>query len=214
MLTILLADDHAIVRAGLRMLIDSQPDLTVVAEAGDGEEAVALARQHQPALAVLDVEMPGLSGAEAARRILADSPHTRVVMLSMYASTEHVRQALEAGARGYVLKEAAAHDLLDAVRQVHQGPRYFSPAILELIVGEFIEIRAAAHDAIARLSSREREVLRLVVAGKSSREIAELIHLSPKTVETYRYRLMEKLGMHDLPSLIRFAITHKLIAES
>jgi DNA-binding NarL/FixJ family response regulator len=205
---VLLADDHAILRDGLRALLHSTEDIRVVAEAADGREALRLALDFDPHVAIMDIAMPELNGIEAVRLLREKRPATRVVMLSMHSSAEHVHRALAAGAAGFLLKEAAGGELVTAVRAVHAGNRYLSRAI-----AEFAQGRLAPGDSLTpleSLSGRERQVLQLVVEGKSSAEIARIVHLSPKSVETYRSRLMKKLGVTDVPALVKFAIQHGL----
>lgn len=211
-ITIFLADDHAVVRDGLRLLLESQPRFQVVGTAADGREAVRQIAHLQPRLALLDIAMPELNGIEATRQVAEQSPTTRVIILSMHATSEHVIQALKAGARGYLVKEAAGAELVRAIREVHAGRRYVSQRILDLVL-EYCLAQSEGLTAVsplARLSSREREVLQLVAEGKSSADIARILPLSPKTVDTYRSRLMTKLGVRDLPGLVKFAIQHGL----
>jgi len=212
-LRILLADDHAVVRDGLRMVLEAQGDIEVVGEAADGRQAVELARRLQPQVAVLDIAMPELNGIEAARQIVEASPATRVVILSMHAGREHIWRALQAGALGYVLKDTAGVEVAQAVRAAHAGQRYLSRRIADVVLEEYVEMRqeAQAGSPLARLSGREREVLQLVVEGRSSAEIAQALALSVKTVETYRSRIMAKLGVKDLPGLVKFAIRQGVI---
>jgi len=209
---VLIADDHTIVREGLSRILEDEDDLEVVGQAENGREAVRLAAERDPDVVVMDIAMPELNGAEATRQILDTTPEVVVVILSMHATSEYVYRALEAGAKGFVVKEAAGEEVVDAVRAVRVGRRYFSQKVQELMVQGYIDRRLAECDEgpLGRLSPRERQVLQLVVEGKSSKEIARSIHLSPKTVETYRSRLMDKLGLHDIPSLVKFAIEHGL----
>jgi DNA-binding NarL/FixJ family response regulator len=206
---VLLADDHAIVRDGLRALLEPQADFEVVAAAADGREAVRLAARLHPDVAVMDIAMPGLNGLEATEQIADHTPATQVIILSMHAAPEHIFRALRAGARGYVLKDAAGAELFDALRAVHAGRRYLSHAISEAVIDDYLSQRRRAHPLEA-LSAREREVLQLTAEGRSTAEIARLLALSPRTVETYRSRLMQKLGLADLPALVKFAIQHGL----
>lgn len=213
-ITIFLADDHAVVRDGLRALLEVQPDLQVIGDAANGREAVRQASQLCPDIVLIDIAMPQLNGIEAARQIRQVCPQTHVIMLSMYATTEHIFQALQAGARGYLLKEAAGSEVIKAVRTVHAGQRYLSPQISDIVVDTYVRQREASadQDPLAQLSSREREILQLIVEGKSGVEIAGILGLSPGTIDTYRSRLMQKLGLNDLPGLIKFAIVHGLIS--
>lgn len=201
-LRVLIADDHEMTRRGLRLVLEAA-GMAVVAEAADGREAVRKALEARPDVAVMDLSMPGLNGVDAAARLGARAPGVRIVILSMHASSEHVHRALEAGVIGYVLKESAAAEAVAAVRAASLGRRYLSPALEAVGV-------ATAEGPITRLSRREREVLQLVVEGHTSAEIAALVHLSPKTVETYRARIMQKLDVEDLPALVKFAIAHGL----
>jgi DNA-binding NarL/FixJ family response regulator len=200
---LVLADDHALLREGLKALLAANGDIRIVGEAGDGREAVRLAQALKPDLLVMDISMPDLNGVEAVRLVREKSPQTKIIMLSMHSTAEHVYRALEAGASAYVLKESAAAQLLTAINTVYAGGRYLSPAIGALPP----EGSASPLDS---LSARERQVLQLVAEGRSSAEIGSLIHLSPKTVETYRSRLMKKLGLADVPALVKFALLHGL----
>lgn len=205
---ILLADDHAVVRDGLRLLLEAQADLSVVGVANHGREAVSLAWQVRPDVVVMDIAMPELNGLEATQQIRDALPQTRVIILSMHATSEHIFRALRAGARGYLLKDVAGAEVVAAVRAVWAGERYLSQKISETVIDDYMRQSPAAPDPLDRLSAREREVLQLVVEGLSSAEVAARLSLSPKTVDTYRSRLMQKLGVSDLPALIRFAIKH------
>jgi len=203
---IILADDHAVMREGLAALLASA-GIDVIGAVSNGREAVRLARELAPEVVLMDISMPDLNGIEAAHQIRVRAPSVRIVMLSMHANREHVHQALAAGAEGYVLKEAAATEVVTAVRAVAAGRRYLSPAIESAMLEAG---GAAARGPLASLSTRERQVLQLVVEGKSSAEIARIVHLSPKTVETYRSRLMKKLGVADVTALVKFAVQHGL----
>ena len=204
-ITVLLADDHGVLRDGVRRLLEATGDIRVVAVADNGREALEKATEVRPDVALLDISMPGLSGIEATRAIMARSPKTAVVILSMHSSTELVQEALRAGARGYLLKESAGEEVVKAVRAVAAGRRFLGPGITELVIEGCIHGRVAT---AAHLTARERDVLRLVVEGKSNIESAAALGLSPRSVETYRLRLMQKLGLSDLPSLVKFAIRH------
>ena len=209
---VFLADDHAVVREGLRLLIETHKDITVVGEAADGRETVGLVKQLRPDVVVMDITMPKLNGIDAACQIKHSCPSTQIVILSMHASTEHISQALRSGARGYLLKEAAGKEVVQAIRAVHSGKQYLSGNITEAVIDDYIRKFESRSEIspVECLSSREREVLQLVVEGKSNPEIAHLLTLSVKTVETYRSRLMEKLNISDLPSLVKFAIQYGL----
>jgi DNA-binding NarL/FixJ family response regulator len=211
-ITILLADDHAVVRDVLKALLRQHQDLLVVGEADTGTAAVRQVREIQPDVVVMDITMPEMNGIEATAEIRRTSPATHVVMLSVHATSEHVFRALKAGATGYVLKESAGQEVVEAVRAVHAGRRHLSLPVQHLVEGGAVgDTAGGARDdrsPIERLSAREREVLQFVVEGWSSVDIGARLSLSPKTVETYRSRVMTKLGIHDLPGLVRFAITH------
>lgn len=208
-ITILIADDHAVVRDGLRLLLDNQPDMRVAGEVADGREAVAAALQLKPDVVIMDLAMPLLNGADATAQLLEKCETTRVVMLSMHSTVEHVFRALQAGATGYLRKESAGSEVVNAVRAVHAGRRYLSQKITESVVDDYIQKRCI-ESPLDSLSLREREILQLVVEGTPGVEIARLLHLSPKTVDTYRSRMMHKLGIGDLPSLVKFAVQHGL----
>jgi DNA-binding NarL/FixJ family response regulator len=211
-ITVFLADDHAVVRDGLRVLLEAQSDITVIGDAADGREAVSRVARLRPDVVVIDVAMPELNGIEAAREIGEVCPSTQIIILSMHSTTEHIFRALQAGACGYLLKESAGIEVVNAVRAVHAGHRYLSQKISDKLVDDYVRQRQAAEakSPLGRLSPREREVLQLVVEGKTSAEIADVLSLSVKTVETYRSRLMHKLGISDLPALVKFAIQHGL----
>jgi DNA-binding NarL/FixJ family response regulator len=208
-IAVLLADDHAIVRDGLKTLLEVQADLRVVGTAANGRDAVAAAAQLKPDVVVMDISMPDMNGIEAARRIRAAREQTRVVMLSMHGNAEHVYRALEAGATGYLLKESAGSELVTAIRAVHAGRRYLTEKVNELVIAGYLGERRAA-SPLESLSKRERDILQHIVDGKNNRETAELLHISIKTVETYRSRMMHKLGIKDVTELVKFAIGHGL----
>lgn len=211
MIKVFLADDHAVLRDGLRYILETQNDITVVGDAADGRTAVQQVKQLHPDVVVMDISMPGLNGIEATQHIHTDFPSAQVVILSIHATSEHIFRALQAGAWGYVLKESVGQEVVEAVRTVHAGRHYLSAKITETVVKDYIQSHTTeTKSPLERLSQREREVLQLVAEGKSSSEIAEIIYLSPKTVETYRSRIMQKLGIKDLPALVKFAIQHGL----
>jgi DNA-binding NarL/FixJ family response regulator len=205
MIRVILVDDHALVREGVSRLLGEEPDIRVVGAFADGHAAVRFAAREEPDVAILDISMPGASGIDVARRLRAVSPRTRLLMLSMHAKVEYVQQALWAGANGYLLKESAGHHVASAVRVVHSGQRY---------LGSGVPLRALApasrEDPLERLSAREIEVLKLVVEGNTSMEVATQLGLSPKSIDTYRSRLMSKLDVDDLPALVKFAIRRGL----
>jgi DNA-binding NarL/FixJ family response regulator len=208
-ITVLIADDHAVIRDGLRLLLEGQADLRVVGQVADGREAVREALRLQPDVVIMDLAMPLLNGIDATTLILEKCEATRVVILSMHSTVEHVYRALQAGATGYLRKESAGSEVVDAVRAVHAGRRYLSQKITETVVDEYIRKRAV-ESPLESLSMREREILQLIVEGHSGVDIARLLSLSPKTVDTYRSRMMAKLGVADLASLVKFAIQHGL----
>jgi DNA-binding NarL/FixJ family response regulator len=205
---VLLADDHAVVRDGLKVLLQQGGGISVVGEAADGREALRQALDLRPDVVIMDIAMRELNGIEAAREMRDKCPAIRVIMLSMHSSAEHVFRAIEAGAVGFILKESAGEEVAAAVRAAHAGQSYFSRAVTALMPSALA--RAGRSSPLDSLSARERQVLQLVVEGHSSAEIGARIHLSPKTVETYRVRLMHKLGVCDVPGLVKFAIAHGL----
>jgi len=209
-ITVFLADDHAVVRDGLRVLLEAQHRIKVIGDAANGRDAVRRVTRLRPDVAIIDIAMPELNGIEATCQIRQLCPDTQVVILSVHSTTEHIFRALQAGARGYLLKESAGAEVAKAVLAVCEGQRYLSTQISDRVVDEFVRQRELNRDRspLARLSPREREVLQLVVEGKSSAEIANILSLSPKTVETYRSRLMHKLDINDLPNLVKFAVQH------
>jgi DNA-binding NarL/FixJ family response regulator len=205
---ILLADDHAVVRQGFKMILDAQPDMEIVGEAGNGREAVDLAEQLRPDVVVMDVAMPELNGIEATRRLASSVPHARVVALSMHKDSVYVREILRAGARGYLLKDSGAADLVAAIHAVASGESYLSPAVSNAVLDDY---RRHVTNPIDLLTSREREVLQLLAEGKTNKEIAGLLNLSVYTVEAHRGRIMEKLNLHSINDLVRFAVRNGLI---
>lgn len=211
---ILLVDDHAVLRAGLRLLLDVEPDLCVVGEAGDGKAALALAVRLVPDLILLDLTMPGLGGLAAISALRKAAPAARILILTMHDDESYLRQALRDGASGYVLKKAADSELLSAVRAVMRGEIYVHPALTRALLDDLLPASARPTDPWAALSEREREVLILVARGHTSAEIAERLALSPKTVETYRLRGMEKLELRSRAALVQFVLAHNLFADS
>ena len=205
---VFLADDHTVIRDGLRLLLEAQADITVVGEAADGRETLRQVKRLRPDVVIMDITMPDLNGIEATQQIRGSCPATRVVILSMHANKEHISRALQAGADGFVVKESAGKEVVEAVISVHSGHPYLSRRISETLIEDYVYRRKAAQDKspLESLSPREREILQLVVEGKTSAEIGEILYLSPKTVETYRSRLMEKLSVKNLPDLVKFAI--------
>jgi DNA-binding NarL/FixJ family response regulator len=205
---ILLADDHAVVRQGFQMILAGQPDMEIVGEAGNGREAVELAAKLKPDVVVMDVAMPELNGIEATRRIAESAPHTRVLALSMHKDSVYVREILRAGARGYLLKDSVAADLVSAVRAVAAGEGYLSPAVSDAVLDDY---RRHVTNPIDLLTSREREVLQMLAEGKTNKEIAAILNLSVYTVDAHRGRIMEKLNLHSINELVRFAVRNGLI---
>lgn len=206
---ILLADDHTVVRKGIRMILSAQPDLEVVAEAKNGLEAVSEAERTQPDLVIMDVNMEGLNGIDGARRIAEMSPRIRVLALSMHRDAVYVREMLRAGAKGYLVKDADDDALLDAVRAVARGEAYLSPSVADAVLTDY---RKHVTNPLDLLTPREREVLQLIAEGKTNKEIANQISLSVYTVEAHRSRLMEKLNLHSTGDLVRFAIRNGFIS--
>jgi two-component system response regulator NreC len=211
-LRILLADDHTLVRQGLRKVLEERPDWQVVAEAGNGRDAVRLAEEHRPDVAVVDVAMPLLNGIEATRQIARRAPQTRILVLSMYSDEAYVTQILKAGAIGYLLKDSADVDLLQAVQCVAQGKSFFSPAVGRLMADDYARQRGdAAVDRYESLSDREREIFQLVAEGKTNKEIASLLFISISTVETHRARIMEKLDLHSAAEIVLYAVRRGVV---
>jgi two-component system response regulator NreC len=215
---VLLADDHTIVREGVRLCLEAMGDIAVVAEAQDGQEAVQLANQLRPDVAVVDLTMPRLNGVEAIRQIKRDLPSTEVVVLSVHDSEAYVVQALRAGAAGYVLKRNAATELAAAIRAAHEGQAYLHPSIARRVIDDYLSRIHASDDAVSepheRLTPREREVLQLCAEGHSTRAIAGLLSLSTKTVEHHRASIMTKLGLHGQTELVKYAIRAGLVESS
>lgn len=211
---ILLADDHTLVRAGLRLLIEREPDMVVAAEAGDGKQAIQLASELAPEVAVIDVAMPGLNGIEAASKILRLSPETAIAMLSMHSDEGYVLRCLGAGARGYVLKDSAESDLIAAIRAVAGGRAFFSPKVSRLLKEDhIIRLRAqSGTDTLETLTPREREILQLIGEGNSNKDVANRLNLSLYTVETHRGNILGKLNLHGTADLILYAVRRGLVA--
>lgn len=210
---VLLVDDHAVLRAGLRALIASEPDMEVVGEASDGIEAVDKAAELKPDVVVMDISMPRLSGLEATKRILSAKPSTKIVVLTMHSEDQYLVQIIQAGASGYVLKRSADTELMEAIRTVHQGQAFLYPSATKLLVEEYLDRVRNGQDkeGDAELTDREREVLRLTAEGFSNQEIADKLIISPKTVDTYRARVMDKLDIHHRSELVRYALKKGLL---
>ncbi len=211
---VLLAEDHHLVRDGLRLLMEGQPDMEVVAEAASGSQAVALARQLRPDVVVMDITMPDMDGLAATRVIRSDVPEAQVLILSMHASDVYFFQALDAGAAGYVVKKAASDELLDAVRVVANGDAYFHPSVARKLL-QIYRHRASADSpeppGYASLTAREREVMMLLIQGYTNQEVAERLAISPSTVQAHRTRVLEKLNLRSVVDLVRYAIRHGLM---
>ena len=208
MIRVLLADDHAMVRKGFRLILEAQPDMEIAGEAGNGREAVELAEKLHPDVVVMDVAMPELNGIEATRRLASSSPHTRVLALSMHKDSVYVREILRAGARGYLLKDSIDTDLINAVRAVAKGDGYISPGVSDAVLSDY---RRHVTDPLDLLTSREREVLQMIAESKTNKEIAVALNLSVYTVEAHRGKIMEKLNLHSTGELVRFAVRHGLV---
>lgn len=210
---ILLADDHTVMRAGLRLLLERQPDMVVVAEAEDGRQAVELAASHTPDVVVLDIGMPLLNGIEATRQIVEKLPKTSVVILSMHSDESYVMRSLKAGAKAYLLKDSAEADLIRAIRAVRDGKSFFSPAVSKLLLEDYIRQlqERGEEDSYELLTTREREILQLLAEGKSNKDVANLLNLSLYTVETHRAHILQKLGLHTVPDLILYAVRKGII---
>ena len=211
---VLLADDHQMMRTGLRLVLEQQPDMSVIAEADDGRQAVSLAKSLKPEVVVMDIGMPNLNGIEAARQIKDVAPDAAVIMLSMHSDESYVLRALGAGARAYLLKDSAAEDLVRAIRAVGEGKSFFSPAVSKVLLEDYVRKlkRTGGEDSYDLLSPREREILQLVAEGKSNKEVASLLNLSVYTVETHRARIMQKLNLKGVPELILYAVRKGIIS--
>ena len=211
---ILLADDHNVMRGGLRVLLERQPGFKVVSEASDGRQAVEQAEATKPDIIVLDIAMPNLSGIEAAQRISTLLPHTRIIILSMHSDESYVLRALKAGAKGYLLKDSAENDLIEAIKAVDEGKAFFSPEISNIMVEDYVREmkRRGAEDSYELLTPREREILQMLAEGKSNKHIATVLDLSLYTVETHRRNLQDKLNLHSFAELILYAVRKGIIS--
>jgi two-component system response regulator NreC len=211
---ILLADDHTVMRNGLRLLLERQPGLEVVGEAADGREAVELAASAKPDVVVMDIAMPHLNGVEATRQIVNRSPHTAVAILSMHSDESYVIRSLKAGARAYLLKDSAEADLIAAIQAITRGKSFFSPAVSRLLKEDYMHqlAEAGAEDSYELLTTREREVLQLVAEGNSNKDVANMLNLSLYTVETHRTHILQKLNLHSVPELILYAVRKGIIS--
>jgi len=211
-LRIVLADDHALVRAGLRKLLESLPDIEVVGEAEDGRAALALVASHKPDLVLMDIAMPGLNGIEAAARLSREHPQVRALILSMHQNEDYVRQALRAGAAGYLLKDAAPVELELAIKAVLRGETYLSPAVSKGVMSDYVQRLRGEDTPGEALTPRQREILQLIAEGHTTKEIARRLNISVKTVETHRTQLMKQLDLHDVAGLVRYALRTGLIS--
>ena len=211
---VLVADDHAIIREGLRVMLGNQPDMEVVAVATNGREAIRLVDEHEPNVAVVDISMPELNGIESIQQMMPRHPHLQVVVLSIHETKPYVYRALKAGARGYLVKETAGVEVVDAVRAVYRGERYLSQSIADLLTNASFQNLETPIEVspLEKLSPLEREIVQLVAEGKTSQQIAKKLSISPKTVDTYRSRLMHKIGVQDLAGLVKFAIQQGVIS--
>jgi two-component system, NarL family, response regulator NreC len=211
---IVLADDHTVVRKGLRLLLESVPQFQVVADAADGRRAVALVEEHRPDVVVMDIAMPILNGIEAARQISIKAPQTAIVFLSMHSDEAYVIKALKAGARAYLLKDSAENDLINAVKAVSEGKSFFSPAVSKMLAEDYMrQMREhGVDDSFDLLTTREREILQLLAEGKSNKEVASMLNLSLYTIETHRSNIFQKLNLHSTADLILYAVRKGVIA--
>ena len=211
---ILLADDHTVVRHGLRALLERQPDMTVVAEAADGRDSVRLAEEQSPDVVVMDITMPNMNGIEATRRILAANPRTAVVILSMHQDESYVLRSLKAGAKGYLLKDSLRSDIVDAIRAVSQGRSFLTRKISRIMQEDYVRQmeRRGLEDSYDLLTDREREILQLVAEGKANKEVAGLLNIGLTTVETHRTHILQKLGLHSVPELILYAVRKSIVS--
>jgi DNA-binding NarL/FixJ family response regulator len=210
----LLADDHTVVRDGLRALLEKQVDMTVIAEAADGRESVRLAGEHLPDVVVMDIAMPNMNGIEATRRIVEQNPGCAVVILSMHQDESYVLRSLKAGAKGYLLKDSLRGDVIDAIRTVSQGRSYFTRKVGRLLQEDYVRQmeRRGLEDSYDLLTGREREILQLVAEGKANKEVAAFLNISLTTVETHRTHILQKLGLHSVPELILYAVRKGIIS--
>jgi len=213
MIRILLADDHTVMRAGLRLLLERQPDMVVVAEAADGRQALSLVESETPDVVVMDIAMPILNGIETTRQIAAKRPELPVVILSMHSDESYVMRALKAGAKAYLLKDSAEADLIRAVRAVREGKSFFSPAVSRMLLEDYVHQlqQRGEEDSYELLTTRERELLQLLAEGKSNKDVANLLNVSVYTVETHRAHILQKLGLHTVPDLILYAVRKGII---
>ncbi len=212
---VLLADDHTILRAGLRMMIDAQPDIEVIGEASDGRQALSETQRLQPDVVLMDITMPEMNGIEATRQIKRAGDAPRVLILTMHENEEYLFQVLRAGASGYILKEAASAELISAIRIVNSGRFYMSPSAQSMMVGDYLQrVRSGEErDSYSALTEREREILKLVAEGHTNNQIAERLFISPKTVDTHRTHIMDKLNLHSRAELVKYAMRRGLLED-
>ena len=210
---VILADDHQVLRESLAVTLERDDQIMVVGQAENGRTVIRLCNQLKPDIVIMDLQMPEISGVEAARQLSRESPQTRVIMLSMYASKEHVYQAFQAGAKGYLLKDASIGEVIEAIMEVAAGRRFLSQALTDSMIDDYLLKREEGKhtNPLKLLSERELQILELIVGGKTNKQISQTLHLSPSTVSTYRSRMMKKLGIHDLAGLIRFASDNGLV---
>jgi DNA-binding NarL/FixJ family response regulator len=209
---IMLVDDHRLVRAGIRALLEKTPRGKVIGEAADGREAFTLIEKQRPDIVLIDIAMPGLNGLDAVDRIKKEWPETKVIILSMHANEEYVVRALRSDVSGYLIKDAAVDELEDAIRTVTQGEVYFSRRISKRVIRDYLTNTDAMRGPLEQLSSRQREVLQLIGEGKNTKEIADILQVSVKTIEAHRLQLMQRLEIHDIPGLVKFAIRTGLVS--
>jgi two-component system response regulator NreC len=208
---VLLADDHTVVRQGLRRILETDTQVEIVGEFGDGRAALAAARGMKPAVAILDISLPSLNGIEITRHLSRELPETNVLILSMHADDAYVQQSLKAGAKGYLLKDADDQDLLKAVAAVSSGGSYFSPSVSKRVLNGYLNDVSGCGDELAVLSDREREVLQLIAEGKSNKDVARILNLAVSTAESHRKHVMEKLNLHNTAEIVRFAVRKGII---
>ena len=211
---IVLADDHTLMRAGLRVLLEREPDVAVVGEAEDGRQAIALVESLRPEMLVMDISMPNLNGIEATRQIAVRHPHSAVIMLSMHSDESYILRALKLGVRAYLLKDSAESDLIHAIRAVRGGKSFLSPAVGKILLEDYVRQLQQRDevDSYELLTTREREIVQLIAEGKSNKDVASLLNLSPYTVETHRANIFLKLGLHSLPDLVLYAVRKRIVA--
>lgn len=211
---ILLADDHEVVRDGVRALLEKQSDMTVIGEASDGRETVQLAEEHAPDVVVMDIAMPNMNGIEATRRIVASLPRTAVVILSMHQDESYVLRSLKAGAKGYLLKDSLRSDVIEAVRTVSQGRSFLTRKVSRMLQEDYVRVmqNRGVEDSYDLLTDREREVLQLIAEGKTNKEVGSVLNISTTTVETHRTHILQKLGLHSVPDIILYAVRKGIIS--